>query len=105
MSDLWESIDVSRWRETPATVGRVATEDDVKSGNAVFYVNGASRHVDMRLPRAAIQHFENGSSQRVVVIQAEYGPSGIILGVRPLDGGNGVCVEDEVEYVSDFDAS
>ena len=70
----------------------------------MFYVQGFSEPADMELPRAAIQHLKDGSTQPVIVIQAERSPSGIVLGVRPLGGGNGVCMEHEVEYVSGFDA-
>ncbi|MBL0121847.1 MAG: hypothetical protein IPP88_03660 [Betaproteobacteria bacterium] len=102
MSNLWHPIDPSCWEATPSIAGRAATEGDVKNGIAVFYIQGHSEPIDMQLPRAAIQKLEDGSTQPVVVIQAEQGPSGVILGIRPLQGGNGVCLEDEVQYVSNF---
>ena len=38
----------------------------------------------------------DGSEVKVVIIQAELGPNGSILGVRYFDGGNGICNLDEV---------
>ena len=102
MKDIWGPINPAHWRDTPVTVGRCATENDVKAGRAVFYVDGGSEPAEFALPCAAIQHLENGTKQRVVVIQAERAPSGVALGVRPLVGGNGVCMENEVEVLNEF---
>jgi hypothetical protein len=104
MEQTWNPIDPANWRSTPALTGRVAVESDVASGVAVFYTPGDTQAVEMELPRAAIQRLEDGTALPVVVVQAELMPSGIVLGVRPLSGGNGVCLEHEVEYVSDFNA-
>lgn len=51
------------------------------------------------LPCCGIQLLEDGSEQPVVVAQAERAPHGIILGVRPLSGGNGICMETEVRLL------
>jgi hypothetical protein len=53
----------------------------------------------MRLPCCAIQSLDDGSEERVVVIQAELAPQGTILGVRPLSGGNGVCMATDVRLL------
>jgi hypothetical protein len=42
---------------------------------------------------------EDGSEQRVVVIQAELAQDTVVLGVRPLAGGNGVCTIGEVRLL------
>ncbi len=47
-----------------------------------------------------MQRLESGERQPVVVVQAEHGPSGVILGVRPLSGGNGICMLEEVELLA-----
>ena len=99
MERLWGPIERTAWREVPHTAGRAATEGDVLSGAAVFYVQGRSDAASISLPACAIQRLDDGSSQEVVVIQAEHGPSGICLGVRPLSGGNGICTADEVIFV------
>ncbi|AYO97022.1 hypothetical protein Xcom_20345 [Xanthomonas axonopodis pv. commiphoreae] len=80
---------------------RPATEADVIEGRAVFYIPGGSEPVDFTLPCCALQRLESGESEPVVVVQAEHGPSGVILGVRPLCGGNGICMLSEVELLPD----
>jgi len=102
MKDIWGPIYPAHWHNTPVTSGRCATEVDVKAGRAVFYVDGGPEPAEIELPCAAIQHLENGTQQRVVVIQAERVSSGVALGVRPLEGGNCVCMEHEVELLKEF---
>jgi hypothetical protein len=53
----------------------------------------------MELPCCAIQHLDSGEALPVIVIQAERIPAGIMLGVRLLAGGNGVCMLSEVELL------
>ena len=91
MTDLWGPISASEWRSTPCVIGRPATEADVASGSAVFFIQGDSAAASMHLPCCAIQSLEDGSEQQVVVIQAELANQDTILGVRPLSGGNGIC--------------
>ena len=100
MDSLWGPIDESAWASTLHVAGRAATEDDVSEGRAVFYIPGGADPAELPVPICAIQHLESGERIRVVVVQAEHGPSGIILGVRPLSGGNGVCMLDEVELLA-----
>ena len=99
MTDLWGQISANDWRSIACVVGRPATEADVAAGSAVFYVPGDSAAASMRLPCCAIQTLEDGSKQAVVVIQAELADQEIILGVRPLAGGNGVCTIAEVRLL------
>jgi hypothetical protein len=90
MSELWGPIDASEWRTVPAISGRVATRADVESGMAAFYIEGPSSSHPMQLPCCAIQNIEDGSQLQVIAIQAEACPE-IVVGVRYLGGGNGVC--------------
>jgi hypothetical protein len=99
MDNLWGSVEASRWREVPFISARVATEEDVASGAAVFYIQGESEPESITLPACAIQKLEDGSTEQVIVIQAEKTPHGVYLGVRPLVGGNGICTIEEVEFV------
>lgn len=99
MTDLWGPISPNEWRSTPCVIGRPATEADVAAGSAVFYVKGDSAAASMRLPCCAIQSFEDGSEQPVVVIQAELADQDTVLGVRPLTGGNGICTLAEVQLL------
>lgn len=101
MSQLWGSISASNWRSTPCITGRPATEADVASGSAVFYVPGESSAASMPLPCCAYQQLEDGTEQAVVIVQAEVAPNGTILGVRPLTGGNGICLATEVRMFPD----
>jgi hypothetical protein len=99
MNDIWGPVSLDEWRSVPCVSGRPATEDDVRAGRAVFYVQGESAAAPIPLPSCTTQTLENGTKQRVVVIQAEIGPQGTILGVRPLSGGNGACMDFEVEFL------
>lgn len=102
MSELWGTISASDWRSTPYIAGRPATEADVIAGLAVFYApNATTAAASMSLPCCAYQQLEDGSEQPVVVIQAELAPEGIILGVRPLSGGNSICLVTEVRLLPD----
>lgn len=99
MTNLWGPIDTTQWRAVPCIVGRSATEEDVAAGQAVFYVHGYSEAVQFNLPCCGFQLVEDGSEEPVIVIQAERSPHGVILGVRPLGGGNSVCMETEVRLL------
>ena len=35
---LWGRVDVEHWQQTPCLRGRIAIEQDVKDGRAVFYL-------------------------------------------------------------------
>jgi hypothetical protein len=99
MSELWGPIAPGEWRSVPCTTGRVATDADMKAGRAVFHIRGESAPVPMEIPCCAVQVLEGGAEQPVVVVQAEKCAPGIVFGVRPLSGGNGVCMEGEVRLL------
>jgi len=99
MTDPWGPISASDWRDTPCVSGRPATEADVAAGCAVFYIPGDSAAAPMTLPACGLQSLAGGSEQPVVIIQAELAPHGTILGVRPLSGGNGICMATEVRLL------
>lgn len=105
MTNLWGPIAESEWRDVPHVSGRVATEADVIAGRAVFYIEGESGHDPMPVPCCAVQLLDDGSEQRVVVIQSEIAPFGRLRCVRPLAGGNCVCSDAELRLLPDgFDA-
>lgn len=97
--NLWGPVAADQWRATPCISGCAATEADVQAGRAAFFVPGDSLPAAVPLPCCARQSLEGGGTQRVVVIQAEVAPYGIVVGVRPLEGGNGVCTLDELELL------
>ena len=102
MDDLWGAVDVERWQDTPCLCGRVAVEQDVKDGRAVFYIQDAEEigvvPVDIRLPRCAI-FSEDGQSIPIMIIQSERLNDKHTVGYRPLSGGNGICTIAEVELL------
>ena len=99
MTAIWEQILASDWRSTPCVTGRAASEADVLAGRAVFYIEGDSAAAPVQIPCCAIQTLDDGSEQPVVIVQAELGPDGILFGVRPLSGGNGICLSNEVHLL------
>jgi hypothetical protein len=106
MTKLWGPISTSEWRDTPSISGRVALEVDVDEGRAVYFINGHSEPALLRLPFCALHSQEDGTTKPVVVIQAEHVKDQIILGIRPLKGGNGICLLTEVQILeSGFEAA
>jgi hypothetical protein len=109
-TDLWGPIDVSAWRAIPHIGAHVATEADVKAGRAVFYSPSGPRYISntpyvMPLPAPAILRTEEDPTPvPVIIIQAEQGPDRVIVGYRPLAGGNGVCTLDELELLHEPDS-
>ncbi|HET7626115.1 MAG TPA: hypothetical protein VFM25_12700 [Verrucomicrobiae bacterium] len=101
MNDLWGPINADHWQETPCIRGRVAMEQDVKDGRAVFYIQNAEETgvvpVDIGLPHCAT-FTEDGQSIPVVIIQSEQADVHTV-GYRPLRGGNGICTINEVELL------
>ncbi|HSY40200.1 MAG TPA: hypothetical protein VLA79_11750 [Polyangia bacterium] len=87
--------------------GTLATERDVEEGRAVFFL-GNPRKVPaqpstIRLPALALWPDSDGGSHRqVIVIQVEIGRQEI-AGIRFLEGGNGVCLLRELEFIDDTD--
>ncbi len=93
--ELWGKIDVDRWRETPCLRGRVALEQDVKDGRAVFYLGNAGEigatHVHIDLPHCGVVHAD-GAQVPAILIQSERAESKHYIGYRPISGGNGMCL-------------
>lgn len=105
MTDLWGPLIAAEWRSTPVICGRTASEADIEAGMAVFCIPSGSKPHPIRLPVCGVyRDAENGITTPVVVIQAEEGDNGqVFLGVRPLVGGNMVCMLGEVEIVEEPD--
>ena len=77
--NIWGQIQLEAWRDTPCTQGRVASEEDVREGRAVFYVDGPSQAADLPLPHCALVREERGALLPVILIQAESRHDGKIL--------------------------
>jgi len=99
-SNLWGQIKLETWSDTPCTLGRIANERDVQEGRAVFYVDGPSQAADIPLPRCALLHEDGSKILPVILIQAESRDDGeVLVGYRPLSGGNGICMLGEVDLL------
>lgn len=99
---MWGAFEVKDWEALPHIKGRVATEDDIKNGCAVFMVPTGSQPVDADLPMCAIQVDEETHKRTpVVIIQAEQYGNNVALGVRYINGGNGVCTYEEVDLLQE----
>src|SRR5438045_6335687 len=103
MDTTWGPVPLAEWKRVPHVKGRLATEDDVKSGRAAFYLGNVSdvpaRPAALELPALAWWPQDDDGPRRLcVVIQAEQGASQCMLGVRFLDGGNGVCLIDDLDF-------
>ena len=100
---MWEEIKIENWKCVPFTSGRVATDQDVEDGNAVFHIPSGSKPYETGLPLFAIQISED-ESKRVpcVVIQVENCTEGTAVGVRYFEGGNGVGMANEFEFYNDI---
>ncbi|HYC59796.1 MAG TPA: hypothetical protein VEK79_09540 [Thermoanaerobaculia bacterium] len=103
MSETWGPIDLKKWRATPITEGRAATEQDVEQGRAAFHVGGEP--VELDLPSCAIVREEGvGEPTPVILIQAERLDDGTVaVGYRLLTGGVGIATLDDVELLSEPD--
>ena len=100
---MWEAINLETWKQVPVISGRVATENDVEEGRAVFYVPSGSEPYETDLPLFALQA-EEGANKKIpcVVIQIEITPEGTTVGVRYVEGGNGVGMANEFEFYNEL---
>ncbi len=93
------------WPDLPTTgfiTGRVATDADVMAGNAAFATGGAPGQVKpmtLRIPQYACWSSEDAGRQRVILIQAETGPMGDMVGLRTPRGEEIVATLPEVQLL------
>jgi len=101
--ELWDAIDINRWREVPCLIGAVATEDDVRAGRATFYLQTpdeiGAKFADIGLPHCAVWTNEHQQQIPVIVIQSECAGDKHYIGFRWLDGGNGVRLRFEFQLL------
>jgi hypothetical protein len=101
--ELWGQIDFNKWNQVPHVKERIATEQDVIEGRAVYYINdGGQGHQTLDIPIPSIAyHVDSETKEKavVVVIQAEQSADKEVIGYRMLDGGNGVCLLWELEFL------
>jgi hypothetical protein len=101
MDDLWGPIHINKWHLTPCVRSRIAIEQNVRDGFAVFYFSNAAEieavPADIGVPRLATRYTEGEAPQTVVIIQSEQAGDKHYIGYRTLTGGNGMCFRHEVE--------
>jgi hypothetical protein len=103
--DLWGLIEIEKWQETPCIRSRLAEETDVKSGRAVFYLKQNAdtqcKPFDIEIPHLALWS-ENKNSEIIpgVIVQAEHADGKVLVGFRPLAGGNVVGLLEEFKLVN-----
>jgi hypothetical protein len=102
-------IDLKNWTDIPHVTGRVATESDVNSGAATFLIDGQGQEhkpLNIQIPALAFQtDMDTKEKTPVVVIQGEQVGEQQVVGIKYLDGSDGVCTIGEMEFVnspSDF---
>lgn len=95
---MWDEINLDNWEDVPSISGRVATEEDIANGIAVFAIPSGSQAYNVKLPLCAVQ-IDSETNERVpcIAIQIEEADNGIFIGVRYLNGGNGVVTSEEIE--------
>ena len=106
--NLWGPIEIGNWKTTPFISGRVARKEDVLAGRAVFFLEDPEmtndHALDAHVPRCAtLADEESGEKLPVVIIQVEQADDKVYVGYRPLDGGNGICTEKEIELLDEPD--
>lgn len=102
--NTWGKIDLENWEKTPSINNRIAIEKDVIDGNAVYHINGGDNHkaYNIKLPKLAyFLNSETNKKELVVVIQIEETSKGTIVGYRNLNGGNGLGLLKEFEFLND----
>lgn len=101
----WPEFDIRLWKKIPTISGRIATEDEAKSGKAVFCLqNTGEEHksFEIDLPKMAyLIDEETNEKELIVAIQAEESIHGIVIGYRNPNGGNGACLINELSFLND----
>ena len=103
--DLWTPIILKNWKLTPVINNRVANENDVKEGRAVYYIDGNYKNhkpIKINLPKLAnLTDYDTKQKELVVIIQIEETPKGTVVGYRNLTGGNGAGLINEFEILNE----
>jgi hypothetical protein len=107
VKDNWPAFEIKLWKNIPAFSGKIANEEEAKSGIAIFCLkNTDSNHeaYEIDLPKLAyLVDAENNTQELIVAIQAEVTKEGIIVGYRNPNGGNGACFLYELIFLTDME--
>ena len=98
-------IELKDWKKVPFTKSRLATKEDIDLGKAIFQIEGKSQEhipLEIEIPSLAY-HIDQDTNEKtkVVVIQAEQVGTEKVVGIRYLNGGDGVCLLFELEFISE----
>ena len=105
IKDNWPAFEIKSWKNIPAFSGKIATEEEAKSGIAIFCLNNTDsdhKAYEIDLPKLAyLVDAENNTQELIVAIQAESTKQGIVVGYRNPNGGNGACFLYELIFLTD----
>lgn len=95
-----DPITEDNWRSVKHISGRVAVKQDMKEGRAVFFSPTGTSSYDIALPALA-NHIESETGQKikVVIVQAEVGPDGPIIGALYFNGDHLLATLAEFEII------
>ncbi len=98
-----DKFDLENLDNIPHVAGRLATETDVNSGAATFIVDSQGQEhkpLDIQIPALAFKIDINTNKKTpVIVIQGEQVGEQQVVGIKYLDGSDGVCALSELEFV------
>ena len=92
------------WPDLPHSgfiAGRLATKDDFKRGNAVFWIEGAGNKVlHLQIPQYVLWRDEKGKERPMILVQAERVGNGTeVVGLRDFNGNETVATLAEVKLL------
>ena len=100
-----DSIDISNWRKLSHIKNRIATQNDVNKGDAIFQIiPKGKKHIalNIQIPSLAyLINLENKTKILVVVTQAEKAGNETVIGIKYLDGSIGACTLEELEFIKE----
>ena len=85
-----------------ASWGEPPTNTMSRKGELFLMSMARASRLGSRFPAFAVLHPENGQKEKlpVIAIQAESHIAGqVLIGYRPLSGGNGICTLDEIDLL------
>jgi hypothetical protein len=98
--DSSKPVEISQGRNMPHMSGRIADQEDVKAGRAVFFIQNPTAnkvaHFDIILPRGAVR-LQDGTP--LIVIQSEKAGQAHWLGCRHVRGGKMIYEISEVQFL------
>jgi len=103
--ELWGPVNPDNWKTVSFIKDRIAAEEDIQFGKAVFVVDSQGQeHNPMNVPIPSLAyHIDQDTSEKtlVVIIQAEVVGNQQLVGMRYMNGGNGVCLLYELEIIEE----